>query len=335
MKDEMLLPPGMVAPAFELPAANRDGAISNTSYEGQIVVLLFWPANPEAALIDQLAQYEGKLDQFAAHNARLIGISAAEKDELNQLSEQQQISFPLLSDSSPPLAISTRYGLVAADNILSPALFILDEAGLVRRVYEPSKYPHLPNPAMVLRAIKKLKDVPRPAPITVQDWQSGPHEAPVTVIEYADYQCDPCREAYRLLKQIIPAYRDKILWIHRHLPLRHSHPLAHQAAEAAEAAGVQGKFWQMHDRLFEAEGALAREELIEYAQEIGLDVERFSDDLDNRRFREAVNEDFKQAVKNKIKLPPALFINQIPFEVPRTAEALKARIDCLVKWSLS
>jgi protein-disulfide isomerase len=88
---------------------------------------------------------------------------------------------------------------------------------------------------------------------------------------------------YRLLKEVVPVYGDKLLWIHRHLPLRHSHPLAQGAAEAAEAAGAQGKFWDMHDRLFEAEGALEREQLITYAQDVGLEVDRFTHDLDNRR----------------------------------------------------
>jgi protein-disulfide isomerase len=180
---------------------------------------------------------------------------------------------------------------------------------------------------MVTRAIKKMVGVPRPTPASLDDWQLGPPDAPVVLIEYADYQCGPCREAYRLLKQIVPLYGDKLLWIHRHLPLRHSHPLAQGAAEAA---GAQGKFWDMHDRLFEAEGALEREQLITYAQDVGLEVDRFTHDLDNRRFRDAVNEDFKLAVRNKIKRPPALFINSLPLEGSRSEGAICARIEKLL-----
>jgi predicted DsbA family dithiol-disulfide isomerase len=85
-----------------------------------------------------------------------------------------------------------------------------------------------------------------------------------------------------------------------------------------------------HDRLFEADGALERVQLIEYAREIGLDVDRFTDDLASQRFRDAVNEDFKAALRNKIKLPPALFINGLPLTGPRTQDAICARIDSLL-----
>ena len=86
----------------------------------------------------------------------------------------------------------------------------------------------------------------------------------------------------------------------------------------------------MHDRLFEAGNALERAQLIEYAAEVGLDVDQFTADLDQHRFKNAVNVDFKLAVKNKIKLPPALFINALPFEGPRTPDAIRARIDTLL-----
>ena len=237
-----------------------------------------------------------------------------------------------MSDSKPAGAISKRYGATSLDQLVFPAVFVIDEEGLIRRVYESSKYPNLPNPAMVTRAIKKMAGVPKPTPVTQNDWQLGPPDAPVVLIEYADYQCGPCQETYRLLKQITSAFGDEVLWVHRHLPLRHSHPLARGAAEAAEAAGThtQGKFWEMHDRLFEAEGALERRQLLGYARELGLDVGRFTDDLDNRRFKDAVNEDFKAAVRNKIKLPPALFINSLPLEGARTREVICARIESLL-----
>ena len=86
----------------------------------------------------------------------------------------------------------------------------------------------------------------------------------------------------------------------------------------------------MHDRLFEAEGALEREQLINYAGELGLDVQRFTEDLDSRCYKDAVNEDSKAAVRNKIKLPPALFMNGIPLDGPRTQEAIRARIEALL-----
>lgn len=327
---ESILQPGIQAPEFALPAASRDDLFSLREHLGQNLVLVFFPSVHSNALTEQLASFQAKLPSFEEQNATVIGISDAMPDALKGLSETYGIEFPLLSDADPPGATASRYGVSAGDQVVLPAVFVSDDRGLLRRVYEPTKYPDLPNPAMVVRALKKLADVPRPVPVSADDWQQGPTEARVALIEYADYQCNPCRQAYRLLRKIVPSYGDQILWIHRHLPLRHSHPLAQGAAEAAEAAGAQGKFWEMHDRLFEAEGALEREQLVEYARELGLDVERFKDDLDSQRYRDAVNQDFKAAVRNKIKLPPALFINGIPLDGPRTEDAIHARIDALL-----
>jgi peroxiredoxin/protein-disulfide isomerase len=325
-----VLLPGIKAPDFELPTANSDQETSLKAKSGKNLVLVFFPPGSKNELLDQLANYQTRLPVFKEQGAIVIGISDATSDELRKLSEEREIGFVLASDSNPPAATANRYGISTKNQTVLPTVFIVDEQGLIRRAYESSQYPHLPNPAMIVRALKNLANVPKSPPVTREDWQLGPAKAPVTVLEYADYQCKPCGEAYRLLKQIIPSYGGRILWVHRHLPLRHSHPLAQQSAEAAEAAGAQGKFWEMHDRLFEARLALEREQLIEYAGEIGLDVAKFTEDLDSRRFSDAVNADFKQAVKNKIKLPPALFINGLFLEGPRTETAIRSQIDNLL-----
>lgn len=322
-----ILQPGLTAPQFVLPAVHADRPeLALAELAGKKAVLVFFPLSQEQALLEQLAKFQEKLTDFEAEGAQLVGLSEAGPGELARLAGVEKLTFPLLSDSNPGAAVARQYGLISGQS----AVFILDEERLIHRVYEPAQYPNLPNPAMVVRALKKLADIPKPPPVSPADWQLGPADAPVTVLEYADYECAPCGEAYRLLKQVIPTYGDKILWVHRHLPLRHSHPLAQQAAEAAEAAGAQGKFWDMHNRLFEARGALERAQLVEYAREIGLDVNRFEQELDNQRFKEAVNEDFKQAVRNKIKLPPVLFINGLPLEGPRTEAAIRAKIEKLL-----
>ncbi len=312
---------GVEAPNFSITPVGSSGQISLGHYPRSKLVLIFLPAGLPDALVEQLTNFQVKAPDFESQGAQLLAIS-------NTPQFTQGLDFPILNDLTRETA--ARYGCVSPEGEVQPTVFVVDEERLIRRVYESAKYPHLPNPAMVLRALKKLAGVPKAPPITAEDWQLGPADAPVTIIEYADYQCKPCGEAYGLLRQIIPTYGDKILWVHRHLPLRHSHPLAQQAAEAAEAAGAQGKFWEMHDRLFEARLALEREQLIEYAGEVDLDVEQFTRDLDNRRFKEAVNADLKQAVKNGIKLPPALFINRLPLDGPRTETAIRARIDNLL-----
>lgn len=325
-----MLQPGVCAPDFTLPAVNSSEPVSLAQLHGRPVALVFFPSEVNTDLASRLAAFAKMETRFEELDAAVIGVSDAPISSLQRLAERWKIGFPLLSDSSPPGKTSAQYGVVAPGGEILPAVFVADAEGLIRRVYEATRYPTLPNPAMVARAIRKLRRGPKPALVTPEDWQLGPPDAPVTLIEYSDYQCGRCIDTFRLLQEILPLFEDKVRLVHRHLPLRHSHPLAQLAAEAAEAAGAQGKFWDMHRRLFEARGALERDQLITYAQEIGLDMERFIDDLESRRFRDAVNQDFKQAVRNGIKLPPALFINGIPFEGPRTREALCAKIDGLL-----
>jgi peroxiredoxin len=325
-----ILQPGIQAPQFELPAANLQGQASMDTYQGKKLVLIFFPSRAESGVVDQLSEYQKRVSDFKEQGAFVVGVSNASREDLRQLAEEKDIEFPLGSDTRPNGATAAHYRVRSEVGEVLPSVFVIDEEGLIRRAYESTQYPRLPKPAAVARALKKLDSVPKPVPITKDDWCLGPLDAPVTVIEYADYECKPCGEAYRLLKHILPQYGDKVLWVHRHLPLRHSHPLAQKAAEAAEAAGAQAKFWEMHDRLFAAQGVLDRDRLIKYAHEICLDVERFTRDLDSNRFREAVNQDFKQAVRNKIKLPPALFINLLPLEGAHTEGVICARIDGLL-----
>ena len=102
---------------------------------------------------------------------------------------------------------------------------------------------------------------------------------------YGDFQCPYCTAAYPIVRRIRDRMEGRLLFAFRHFPLRHIHPDAERAAEAAEAAGAQGGFWQMHDRMYEAGGALSREDLIGYAAELGLDSERIAAELDSRRTR--------------------------------------------------
>jgi protein-disulfide isomerase/peroxiredoxin len=327
--------PGVKAPLFELPDAISGDVVSLEMAQGKTVVLIFFPFPLDDELLDQLVRFQDKLSDFEGQGAGLIGVCDAATEVLGHLAEETGIQFPLGCGGDPARAVSANYGAISCEGNIAPSVLVIDGGGLIRRVYEAAHYPSLPNPMMVLRAIRKLADAVIPTPITQDDWKVGPADAPVVVIEYADYECRPCGEAYRVLKQVLPLYGDKILWVHRHLPLRHPHPLAQQAAEAAEAAGAQGKFWDMHDRLFEARGALERDQLIEYAGEIGLDVAKFTQDLEQERFKDAVNDDFKLAVMNKIKLPPVLFLNGIPVEGPRTKESISARIEELLAFEES
>jgi protein-disulfide isomerase/peroxiredoxin len=319
-----MLQPGARAPEFTLSAAARGERTSLRDYAGKRVVLLFLPSTISQGLREQLERYQEGLAVFAELNAQLLAIS-----EPTPEAPQLQAPFALLAD--PGRATWRRYAGEGADSSIRPTAVLIDEEGTVRAVYQSDRYPHLPGPQALARGIRKMHEVPRPAPVTREDWRLGPLGAQLTLIEYSDYQCPHCVETSSVLAELAAGYGDRLLLVHRHFPLRQGHPLAQKAAEAAEAAGAQGKFWQMHHRLFAARGDLERARLLVYASEIGLDVQRFAEELDSGRHEEAVSQDFRAAVACGVRLPPTLFVNGILFEGPRTLQALRARVDGLAQ----
>ena len=115
-------------------------------------------------------------------------------------------------------------------------------------------------------------------PVGPADHVLGSADAPVTLLEYGDYECQHCARAYHVVIEVLHRFGDRMRYAYRHFPLTHVHPHALAAAEAAEAAAAQGRFWPMHGILFERQNALEDEDLISYAQALGLDVRRFIDD---------------------------------------------------------
>ena len=148
-------------------------------------------------------------------------------------------------------------------------------------------------------------------PVGERDHVRGPSNAPVTLVEYGDYECPHCGRAYPIVKAVQARLGKELRFVFRNFPLRESHPHAQRAAESAEAAGAQGKFWEMHDRLFERQFALDDEYLIEYAGDLGLDVERFRAELVGRVHEPRVREDFRSGVRSGVNGTPTFFINGV------------------------
>ena len=147
-------------------------------------------------------------------------------------------------------------------------------------------------------------------PVGPDDHIQGSEHAPVTLVEYGDYQCPYCAKAYVIVKQIQPRLDSQLRFVFRNFPLTQTHPLAELAAESAEAAGVQGKFWEMHDTLYENQPVLSAEKIRAFAQELGLDMECFEDDLATGRFRHRVKSDFMGGVRSGVAGTPTFFINE-------------------------
>jgi formate-nitrite transporter family protein len=154
----------------------------------------------------------------------------------------------------------------------------------------------------------------------------GRVDARVTLVEYGDFECPDCGRAYPVLKAAQKALGPNLRFVFRHFPLPTSHPHATAAAEAAEAAAAQGPFWEMHDRLFEHQTALDERDLRKHAQKVGLDLERFENDMRLRTHETRVREDLASGSASGVRGTPTLFINGRQYDGPRERSALVAAL---------
>lgn len=160
-------------------------------------------------------------------------------------------------------------------------------------------------------------------PVNERDHIQGSPDAPVTLVEYGDYECPHCGRAYLIIKDIQRILGHRLRFVFRNFPLTTVHPHAEHAAESAEAAGEQGKFWEMHDTLYENQDALDDDHLREYAVELGFNVERFSREVFvEHTYVDRVREDFMSGVRSGVNGTPSFFINGRRHDGPWDKEML-------------
>jgi protein-disulfide isomerase len=150
--------------------------------------------------------------------------------------------------------------------------------------------------------------------ISPADQTQGNEQAKIKIVEYGDYQCPHCSKAYRIIKEIQSTYGDQILFVFRNFPLQESHRYANIAAQAAQAAGLQGKFWEMHDAIFENQEHLDEDYLDNLAEKLGLDMEQFEYDLNSEEISNKVEDDFESGVKSGVNGTPSFFVNGTKFD---------------------
>ena len=146
-------------------------------------------------------------------------------------------------------------------------------------------------------------------PVGERDHIQGPATAPITLVEYGDYECPYCGEAYPVVKELQKELCDRLRFVFRNFPLTTAHPHAQNAAEAAETAGMQNQFWEMHDLLFENQQKLEEANLIRYASNLELDLSRFKAELSGHTHAARVREDFMSGVRSSVNGTPTFFIN--------------------------
>jgi protein-disulfide isomerase len=149
-----------------------------------------------------------------------------------------------------------------------------------------------------------------------QDHVQGPAQAPVTLVEYGDFECPHCGAAHPVVQEIVRALGDELRFVYRHFPLTRVHPHAEHAAEIAEAAGEHHKFWEMHTLLFEHQDALEDGDLIAYAESLGIDRSWATTALAQGLFRERVRRDFASGIKSGVNGTPTFFVNGTRFDGP-------------------
>jgi protein-disulfide isomerase len=149
-----------------------------------------------------------------------------------------------------------------------------------------------------------------------RDHIQGPDTAPITMVEYGEYECPFCGQAYYIIKQVQERLGDNLRFVFRNFPLTQIHPNAQNAAEAAESAGAQNKFWDMHDCLFEHQQALGVEHLVQYATMLGLDLNQFVYDLSNHVHSPRIREDFLSGVRSGVNGTPTFTLMDYATIIP-------------------
>jgi protein-disulfide isomerase len=163
-------------------------------------------------------------------------------------------------------------------------------------------------------------------PVGPGDHVIGLPSARVTLLEYGDYECPESAAAHLVIERLLSGFGGDVRFVFRHFPVARSHPHAVAAAEAAEAAGVQDRFWLMHDTLFTHQDALGLTSLVEYAEQLGLDVDRFAAELELGSHSTKVNSDYHSGLRSGVQGTPALFVDGVRFDGHLNERALKIKL---------
>jgi protein-disulfide isomerase len=164
-------------------------------------------------------------------------------------------------------------------------------------------------------------------PVGPDEWSDGPEDAPVTFVEYGDFECPHCASMEPVLQELRRLAGPGMRFVYRHFPLTSSHPHAQSAAEASEAAGAQGAFWPMHDALFANQQALTDRDLVGYAAALGLDADAVATALASHTYEPNVREDFMSGVRSGVSGTPTFFINGVRYDGEYTLDALARAVQ--------
>lgn len=172
-------------------------------------------------------------------------------------------------------------------------------------------------------------------PVTDQDWTKGPKDAKTVLIEYSDLQCPACRAYLPTLKSLAEKNADKLLVVYRHFPLKQTHRNAELAARFAQAAGKQGKFWEMHDVLFEKQTEWSSEGdpkklFIEYAASLGLNTDQLTQDADSATIKQEVEGQYQSGLRAGVDATPTFFLNGTRVKNPASPDDFANTVNAAI-----
>ena len=167
--------------------------------------------------------------------------------------------------------------------------------------------------------------------VTSDDHVLGRADAPVTVLEYGDYECPYCRGAARDVHEMLARYPDTVRFVFRNFPIVQLHPHAEQAAEAAEAAGAQGKFWEMYERLLYPGSQLDLDSLLDYGADLGLDLDRFRREVTERAYAAKIERDVRAGVADGVNATPKFYVDGERIDGKLPLEGLEDAIRAAVR----
>ncbi|MGH8220364.1 MAG: DsbA family protein [Steroidobacteraceae bacterium] len=167
-------------------------------------------------------------------------------------------------------------------------------------------------------------------PVNATDHVLGDAHAPVTVVEYGDFECPICKQSAPAVKLLLQRFENVVRVAYRHFPQESVHPHALQAAEAAECAGAQGRFWAMHDLLFENQSHLSVKNLHAYAQQLSLDIALFTAEMDDGVYRQRIREHLESGKASKVRATPGFFVDGVITDVSFGMRALFDAVESRV-----
>jgi len=164
--------------------------------------------------------------------------------------------------------------------------------------------------------------------VTERDHAAGPASAPVTLLEYGNFECIDCGRVYSEIEKVRKVLGDNLRFVFRHFPMVRTHPHSLRAAETSEAAAAQNKFWEMHDQLFTHQNALSDKDLLRHAKHIGLDLERFSRDMAEHNFLKQIEADYDRSLFDEhITGTPTLYLNEVRYSGKTDSASLLEAIE--------